>query len=239
MRSKKEIEKELLSLKIEKMFANVFEVDGEKQKEDLKQFEEYKSTNNKFFIKIKTKNTISNLGKSFKNIAPKVCTAMMAIIIFFTTILATNETAYAYALKILQQHSVQQVEVTVPKTQGEIVDFFEVGYYMPTYLPDGYIFVSTEVNNSYVLTQLMNVERQSIYIQLFLEEVNLIFDNETVDVYEHGVDNGNEYLYNLNIEKNTSSLIYLLNGVTIKIISDDISFDELLKIAKNLEIFGY
>ena len=236
MRNKKVIEEEMFELKIEKAFVTIMEKDGEMQVRELKQYDKYKSNNNKIIAKLQRRENFNEFLRNIKKVTPKACAVILAVLVLSLSLLVTNETAMASVIKILAQKYDIHMEVTLPENPELIDNFLEDGYNITTYLPEGYAMTYAEIRNTSVRIECYNDDYKSIKIEQSILDVNKNFDVETSGEEEYLFINDNEFLYYYNMEKGWSRMIGNYNGVNVNLFCEFIDRDELIEVVSGLKL---
>ena len=239
MRSINDVEEDILELKIERAIITAIEKDGAKQESERSSFDEYKSKDNKVVAKIRRRLNVKNFFKKSYQVMPKVCAVCLAFIVVGTVFLATNKSAMAEVLRIIAERYDIHMEINIPvdETIDEDIDMTNLltdGYYVPTYLPEGYVLDETRIRRESFKTQAFNDDGKGIVINQYCNAYSMDIDLESMDYEDKYIIDGVEVFYCINEEKTWNSIICIIDDIMIEIGGVLIEKDELLRLFTNL-----
>ncbi len=87
MRSKKQVEEEILELQIEHAFITSVELDGRKQQQALEEYDKYKADDIKLIKKLKRKEKFTSRMSSLQKRVPQICTALFLVLLISVSML--------------------------------------------------------------------------------------------------------------------------------------------------------
>ena len=234
MRSIEEIDENILELEIERTLVIMIEKDGEIQEKQLHEYDKFKANDNKIIARVKRKQKIKNSFIDIWRILPKITAGIFVFAILATGFLFSNKTAVANVVDILIEKYDIKIDITTTGETSEIESFLEEGYFVPSYLPEGYKMIYSAVESMETRIDIMNIEGNDIQIYMYLGEYEGMYDNETLDTFEKWFTNGSEYVYIENKEKHKNTLISKIEGVTIEIAANSIGKEELIKVFEGM-----
>lgn len=239
MRSKKQVEEEILELQIEHAFLTSVELDGRNQQQAIGEYDKYKADDIKLIKKLKRKEKFTSRISSLQKRVPQICTALFLVLLISVSMLFSSETAMAKVMQILYERNDVSIEVDTPLENGEITDLLSQGSFVATYIPDGYLQYENVIYQQVQTISSSNKDGEIITVRIYLNSTLSSYDSEQVDVIESFFLDDIEYLYIRNEEKGYDSMISVNNGVKISIDAVLLGKDELTKIVQGINFIEY
>ncbi|MFI3165707.1 MAG: hypothetical protein R3Y45_05445 [Bacillota bacterium] len=241
MRTKQQIDEEIVELQIERAFVSAIEADGEKQLEEISEFDKDKSENKKLIATLKRKYFLHNLLSAIKIKLPKVCTAILCVIIISAVMLASNESAMAQIGRFIVEKYTTHFDVTT--SVDDEINYIQDAGSVFTYIPENYELMEITLSHGSLNGTVVGFVGEEIYEISVRSSNNLSIgiDAENGSVLEEGFYEGYQYAY-VEQEPNFRSLILYKDNAIIRCYCDYSAFDpsiakeELLKIAAGLEV---